>query len=626
MKTILLHSDFIEFEPKSKAIKSAEPVDKKIHKVKDCLVVFSAVEKKDESDVKGVAKSLEKEVSDVAKEVKTKKIVLYPWVHLTSEPSSPGSALEVMKLAEKKLSKKFEVIRAPFGWYKAFNIKCKGHPLAELSREFGAAKADDVSDALKAEDTLKSRWCILDAKGKLHDISIDKNRKVSGFDFSKFKNLEKFVQYEMAKSREVKEEPPHVALMKKLQLADYEPGSDPGNLRYPPKGRLIKALLEEWVNRKVLDYGAMEIEAPIMYDFEHPSLKAYMNRFPARQYTIQTPNKKVFLRFAACFGQFLMAHDATLSYKHMPLRMYELTKYSFRVEKRGELTGLRRLRAFTMPDCHALCATIPQAKDEMLKRLEMARKVQEGMGLNVPGDFELAIRVVKSFWDKNKDFVQGLVKKFGKPALIEMWDKQFFYFVLKYEWNFVDALDKASCLTTDQIDIENGERYDLLYTDSDGKKKHPYILHLSPSGAIERVMYALLEREYMRQKEGKTPVLPLWLSPTQVRICPVSDKHLKFAEKIADKLEGVRAEVDDRDMTLGKKIMNSGQDWVPYTVVVGDNEVKSGKLSVTVRESGKKLDMKADDLAKEIRKKTEGKPFRPLPLGRMMSKQPIFMG
>ena len=117
-----------------------------------------------------------------------------------------------------------------------------------------------------------------------------------------------------------------------------------------------------------------------------------------------------------------------------------------------------------------------------------------------------------------------------------MWDKRFFYFIMKYELNFVDNLDKASALTTDQIDVENGENYGIYFIDKDDKKKPVIILHQSASGAICRVMYALLEKAAKEIKQKKNPILPLWLSPTQARIIPVSDKHIKQAEKLMEKI------------------------------------------------------------------------------------------
>ena len=635
MKILLLHSDFIEFEAKKKAIKNAEEWKKGPVTIKDCLVVFTAVEDRDESVQKETAEKAVEEILRVAKEVKADRIVLYPYVHLTTGPAKPAAARSVLKLMEELLKKKVsEVYHAPFGWYKAFNIKVKGHPLAELSREIfavpgpgrGKETVAEVPEALKKEETLKSSWYIVEPSGKIHKISL-KGGKISGFDFSRHKKLEKLCRYEMAKSRLVKEEPPHIKLMRKLEIADYEPGSDPGNLRYYPKGRLIKSLLELWDIQNTTAYGAMEIESPVMYDYEHPSLKKYLNRFPARQYTIDTPNKRVFLRFAACFGQFLMAHDMGISYRNLPLRMYELTRYSFRVEQRGELAGLRRLRAFTMPDTHAFCKDITQAKEEFIKRFELAEKIHQGTGISKEKDMELSLRIVRSFLNRNKKFVIQVVKKWGRPALMEVWDKRFFYFVFKMEWNFIDALDKAACLTTDQIDVENAERYGIKYTDRNNRRKYPIILHMSPSGGIERVMYALLEKAWMEHQAGKNPTLPLWLSPTQIRLCPVSDAFLKFSKVLADKIkkENIRVDIDDRIESIGKKVRSAEMEWVPYIVVVGEKEKRSGKLAVRFRETSEIKLMKPEELVKHIKNKTQDFPYKPLPLPMLLSERPTFV-
>ncbi|HIH73624.1 MAG TPA: threonine--tRNA ligase, partial [Thermococcaceae archaeon] len=399
-------------------------------------------------------------------------------------------------------------------------------------------------------------------------------------------------------------------------------GSDPGNLRYYPKGRLIKSLLENYVTEKVIEYGAMEVETPIMYDFEHPALEKYLNRFPARQYIVKSGDKKFFLRFAACFGQFLIKKDATISYRHLPLRMYELTRYSFRREKRGELSGLRRLRAFTMPDMHTVAKDLQQAMEEFKKQYKLSMEVLKGVGLT-PEDYEVAIRFTEDFWNENKDFIVELARIIGKPVLIEMWKQRFFYFILKFEFNFVDNLDKAAALSTVQIDVENAQRFGITYYDENGEEKYPLILHCSPSGAIERVMYAILEKQAKLMKQGKKPMYPLWLSPIQVRVIPVSEKYLDYALYVAGKLEGakIRVDVDDRNERLNKKIREAEKEWIPYIVVVGENEKRMGVITVRKREGGQ-YEMQIEDLIKEIRQKTEGFPYKPRPLPLLVSMRP----
>ena len=634
MRVLFLHVDYLEYEVTGKALKSIGeiPKERKHGRVEEALVCFISAEKRDEKDPRAAALAAAKNIEDVAGQVHTKRVALYPYAHLSSDLASPEPAQAVLAALEAELARKgYEVHASPFGYYKSFKVSVKGHPLSELSREIVAeatapAEAkEEVSEALKAEQKLVSRWFILDLDGKLHPLSIQEG-KVAGYDFGDRDRLRRFAQYEMAKSREAKEEPAHVRLMQELELVDYEPGSDPGNLRYYPKGRLIKGLLEEFVSRRVREYGAMEVECPVMYDFEHPALKSYLNRFPARQYVVQTPNKRAFLRFSACFGQFLIMKDMVLSYKQLPLPLYELTRYSFRAEQRGELAGLRRLRAFTMPDCHALVADVAMAKEHMMVRFEVAWKLLKDVGFSLPADLEVGLRITEPFWKENQAFVTAYAKRWGKPILVEMWSDQFFYFIMKYEWNFVDLNDKAAALTTDQIDTENAKRFGITYADEKGEKRNPYILHLSPSGAIERVLYALLEKAAADMKADKPPMLPVWLSPTQVRIVPVSADQIEAAKGLLSKFEGVRADVDDTSDSLGKKIRRAEKEWVPYIAVVGKKEVESGTLNVRVRATKVQKDMAVDELRKTVLAETADRPFRPLAEAPMVSARPTFRG
>jgi len=630
MRVLFLHCDFLEYEVREKALPSAEdlPPEKRKGRIEDALVCFISAEKEDEADLEGVAKEAVRNIEEVAAQVKATRIAVYPYAHLSSSLAASAPAKQIFALLDQRLAKSgFQVLSSPFGYYKSFRVSVKGHPLSELSREIrpAAAAREDVSEAVKAEAKLVSSWFVLEPNGGIHALSLD-GGKVVGFDFAGHENLRKFAQYEMAKSREAKEEPPHARLMRELELVDYEPGSDPGNLRFYAKGRLIKGLLEEFVTRRVVEYGAMEVESPVMYDFEHPALKSYLDRFPARQYVVQTPNKKAFLRFSACFGQFLIAHDMVISYKQLPLPLYELTRYSFRAEQRGELSALRRLRAFTMPDCHALCADLAQATEHLMVRFEVAWKLLADIGFRMPEDFEVGLRVTDEFYEKNKEFCGAYARRWGKPVLMERWSHQFFYYAFKYEWNFVDANLKAAALTTDQIDTENATRFGITYTDAAGKEQHPLILHLSPSGAIERVMYALLEKAAFDREAGKPPMLPLWLAPVQVRLIPVSRDQLPVCEKFVAEFAGVRADLDDMGDTLNKAIRRAEKEWVPFIAVVGKREAESGAPSVRVRATKEQKEMSPAGLRDAILRETAGRPSRPLPLPAHLSKRPTFRG
>ncbi len=617
MKLLLIHADFIEYRAKSKTKVAEEiPEELKSQRAEEVLAVFTAVEKGDEEDPSKAAELAVKEIADVFMEVRAERIMLYPYAHLSSSLSQPRTAVKVLRAVEAGLEQRgYEVMRAPFGWYKSFELSCKGHPLSELSREITVGEEKErVSKAIKAEKKLKSKWYILD-KGVL--------TPAEEFDFKPYPSLKVFYEYETSGTRLMNREPPHIRLMKDHELVDYEPGSDPGNLRWYPKGTLIKKLLEEHVTNILLNYGAMQVETPIMYDFEHPRLSKYLDRFPARQYVVKSEDKEYFLRFAACFGQYLMKHDMTISYKNLPLKLYELTHYSFRREQRGELAGLKRLRTFTMPDMHTLCRDMTQAKEEFIAQYELSMQWMRDIGV----DYDVAMRFVKDFYAENSEFIKTLAELVDKPVLIELWEQRFFYFVMKFEFSVNDALNKAATLSTVQVDVENTERFDIKYIDERGEARHPLMLHASISGGIDRNLYALLETEWLKAQRGVKPMLPVWLSPTQVRIIPVAEEHLDFCGELMEELEGcgIRVDLDDESSTLQKKIRKAEKEWVPYVVVVGAKEVGSGSLTVRVRgDGGKQKKFTKQALIERVHREIEGKPFRQLSLPRRLSRRPKF--
>ena len=621
MRILQLHCDSIEYTPTKKEIKSAENIENpQTQRLEELVVVFVAIEDGDDSSV---AQNAISQIKESMQKIGCKKLLLYPYAHLSSNLAKPSVAISLLKEMESS-SSELEVSHSPFGWTKSYKLQVKGHPLAESSKvvtkDSPSTKSDSelTSEALEGESKIRSIWKIMSPDGTLSNIG--------DFDFSKHPKLEILAKYEAAKQRHVDQPPPHVALMKKMGIADYETASDSGNMRFFPNGRLIKSLIERYVTDRVKEYGGYEVETPIMYDSEHPSMVSYFNRFPARQYNIDSDGKKLFLRFAACFGQFLMANHFQMSFKNLPYKLYELTRYSFRREQSGELVGLRRLRAFTMPDCHAFCGDMTQAIDEIKVRFDLSQSVLENLGIQKT-DYDMAIRFTEDFYNENKSTIEELVKKNGKPVLVEMWTEKFFYFVLKWEFNFIDNLGKASALSTDQIDVENGDRYGIEFVDENNNKKHPIILHNSPSGAIERIIYALLEKAATDSHEGRKPQLPLWLSPTQVRIIPLKEEFYDFCEKLTDKISAnsVRVDIDDRNESIGKRIREAEKEWIRYILVIGEKEANSENLSIRDRTTGAVRELSFDEFITEINEQTKDKPFTGLNFPKHISKRPNLM-
>lgn len=623
MRILQLHCDSIEYTPTKKEIKSAEEnVALQTTRLEELVVAFVAVEKDDDSSV---AQDAISQIQNSMEKIGCKKLLLYPYAHLSSNLALPSVAISLLKEMESKATG-LEVSHSPFGWTKSYKVQVKGHPLAESSKVItkkekspDESKTTEItSEALKSESQIKSFWYIMSPDGTMTPMT--------EFNFANHKKLEVLSKYESSKKRSVDEPPPHVALMKKLAIADYEPASDQGNMRFFPNGRLIKSLIEQYVTTRVKEYGGYEVETPIMYDSHHPSMVSYFNRFPARQYNIDSEGKQLFLRFAACFGQFLMANEFQLSYKNLPYRLYELTRYSFRREQSGELVGLRRLRAFTMPDCHAFCQDLEQSIEEIKIRFDLSQSVLKELGIE-ESDYEMAIRFTEDFYNENKKVVHELVKKHGKPVLVEMWKEKFFYFVLKWEFNYIDNLGKASALSTDQIDVENGKRYGIEFVDEHNEKKNPIILHNSPSGAIERIIYALLEKAALDSKQGRKPQFPLWLSPTQVRVIPLKDEFFGVCETLVEKISShnIRVDMDDRNESIGKRIREAEKEWIRYILVIGEKEANSKNLSIRDRKTGNVRELSFDDFIAEFEEQTKGKPFSGLNMPRKLSQRPQLM-
>ncbi|TXT54611.1 MAG: Threonine--tRNA ligase [Candidatus Thorarchaeota archaeon] len=624
MRMLQIHSDGFLFEAKKKAIKSAEKIEEKKYSTKDsCLVNFIAAETSDTRDISRAAELTAEMIETAANEVQEKHIIVYPWVHLTEKPSPPSAALKLLKKVEKHLVEKgFEVFRVPFGWYKSFAIHCKGHPLAERSKvlditettkgDIDSTEGEDLT-ALQAEDEAISQFYIMEPDGKMTEY--DK------FDYTGYEELRLYVNYETAKDRTAHDPPAHIDIMKQLELVDYEPGSDAGNFRWPSRGLTLKRAIEKRVTQEMVDYGAHVLQTPLIYDYQHPALKSYMQRFPSRQYVVRSGDRDYFARFSACFGQFLLISQAQISYKQLPLKLFEIAP-SYRREQSGELAGMRRPRAFTMPDIHEIASDMEMAKEAVLNQLVFVEKLMDELEIQ----YEVSFRFHRPFFEENKEFIDTVIARIGKPVMIEIFEERYAYFVFKGEWNVVDDQQKAACLGTIQIDVENGERFDITYVDEDGEKKYPLILHTSPSGSIERILYGVLEQAVKDMKMGKKPMIPVWMTPVQVRLVPVDESMVDYCKDIGSKLDkaGIRYEIDDRDQTVGKKIRAAEKLWIPFTCVIGDREKESGELAVRRRLEKDQVKWTLKELIKTVHELTSFAPEQKLLLPSLISKQAIF--
>ena len=620
MQLLLIHADHLAFATTEPATESRD--EAAASEYDEALVVFTAVEQGDGAACDQVAAQAVETIAAHAGTVGCRQAVLYPYAHLSENLEAPDAAREVLAALAGALAEAgLEVARVPFGWYKSFTLACKGHPLSELSRRIIPATTEPASPitesaSLAAESELRSEFFILDPDGSMTPVAEARLEQGGA--------LAALVGYETNKERAAKKEPPHIRLMQQLELVDREPGSDAGNLRWYPKGLLIKRLLEAKIEALCHRAGAMEVETPEMYDYNHPCLKKYLQRFPARQYQVLSGRKPYFLRFAACFGQFLIARDAQISYRHLPLRLYELAHSSYRREKSGELAGLRRLRGFTMPDMHALVADLAMGLDEMRFQFDLSMEWMESLG--VP--YEAAMRVQGDFFAENRAFYQQLAARLGRPMLLELFEQRYAYFITKFEFNVIDTQRKAAALSTVQIDVENAHTFEIDYVDADGAQRRPYLTHASISGSIDRNVYALLEHAAATMARGEKAMLPFWLAPTQLRLLPVATAHHDACLALSERLTvatGCRVDVDDREHGVGRKIRDGEKEWIPLLAVYGDREAETGELAVRVRGGGQETLTEADIIAR-LSEHQGKEPRRALPLPMRVSRRPRFYG
>jgi len=620
LKLLLIHADVFEYEVKEKALPHPEEVneERKKLKVNDVLVVFTTVEKDDEDDIDYVIAEASKAIEEVYNKVSPSAILIYPYAHLSTELASPSKALEALRRLEDKVRERgYVVFRAPFGWYKAFTLRCKGHPLSELSRTI-KVKERKIEVEKEEETAEKSEYRLIEPDGTEHHIVLERIDEYEVLD--KYPLLKQFILCEEL-GKKPHRPPEHIRLMRKLELVDYEPASDIGHFRFYPKGELIKDLLEEYATQiAIKDIGAMKIGTPMLYKLDEPDIAEQAAKFRERDYRLKVGGREFVLRFAGDFGLFRMMKTTIMTYRQLPVRMYELAP-SFRLEQSGECVGLRRLRAFTMPDIHCFCRDLKQGMEEYARLFKYYAKLADAMGI----DYVVVFRVVKSFYEENKEWIKEMVKGVGKPALIELLPRMKHYWIVKHEFQFVDSVGGNAQLSTVQLDIEDSERYGIYYVDEHGEKRGCIIVH-SSMGSIERWIYAMLEQAAKDIVKGRTPKLPTWLSPIQVRIIPVSSEYLKHAIDVADALEkhGFRADVDDREETVSAKIRSAETEWIPYVVVIGKKEISQGVLSVRIRGKGI-VEMKLEELVKRLEEEVGDKPRLPLYTPKFLSLKPRFV-
>jgi threonyl-tRNA synthetase len=616
MRLLFIHAEDFSYQVREKAVENPEPLTPELERgsARNALVVFTTIEDSDSNDPNYVSYVVD-QILDVLNKVKASQIVLYPYAHLSPNLARPSVALDILLAIYNKLREKspVPVMRAPFGYYKSFSIKCYGHPLSELSKTLSPSMAQQ--QAVQQQAASRDYYVILTPNGEEYEAM--KYPFKPGED-----DLRVLVEKEvMKKELEGGREPRYLDYCRKFGF-EWEPMSDVGHMRYGPAATLMMELVEDyaWKLANELGIPVFKIRGTNMFRRGERAIDEHARLFNERMYTIEGDRDELIMRYAACFQQFAMIKDWVLSYRDIPVGMLEVAD-SYRYEQPGETVLCFRLRRFYMPDLHIFTRDLKNAMEVALRLHELIFREIRKLGR----DYVSLYNVTKQFYEEHRDYLVELAKREGKPILVRVMPEQKYYWVLNVEFHIIDELRRPREIATFQFDVGNAQRFGIKYMGENGEVRYPVIIHTAILGSVERYIYALFDTAAIMESRGEVPRLPTWISPIQVRIIPIGKDHLRFADEVASRLEEriIRVDIDDRfEETLAKRIRDAETYWVPYIVVIGDREVKTGRLSVRVRGAQKIVEMGVDELMNRIEEEIKGYPRRPLTMPKYLSKRP----
>jgi len=572
MKILSLHTDYIKFKPLKKAIKGIEElsdIEKEERTVENALTIMTAVEKHD-TNVTEVVEKLVKEILDIAKQVNASNIVLYPYAHLSSNLAAPNIAQEVLIGTEKALNliKGLNITRAPFGYYKEFEMKVKGHPLSELSREINQ---EAVGKIIKGTDET------YDAKFLLNEISKSK------LDRTKLKEND------------------HRILGMQMDLYSFSETA-PGMVFWHNNGLIIRNELINFWRELHKNRNYQEIKTPQILDKRLWQISGHWEKYKENIFLTKYEDREFAVKPMNCPGGMLVYKNSPKSYKEFPLRVAELGEVH-RQELSGVLGGLFRVIQFTQDDAHIFC-TEKQIEEEIFGIMDLIDLVYKKFGFNYR--VELSTRPEKrigdeKLWDMAEAALQKVLEKRKIKFKINKGDGAFYG--PKIDFHLTDSLGREWQCGTIQLDMAMPERFELEYTDSDNTRKRPVMLHRTVYGSLERFIGILIEHFNGR--------LPTWLAPIQVRILSFTDRNIDFSKKVLAEIKksipNSRIDSDFNQTTIQSKVKSAEEMKVPYIITLGDKEEKSNNLAIRTRGKKELEQMSLKDFISKLKEEIESR-------------------
>lgn len=419
-------------------------------------------------------------------------------------------------------------------------------------------------------------------------------QRIYGTAFTKKKDLEDYTNMlEEAKKRD------HRKLGKELDLFSIQ-DEGPGFPFFHPNGMILRNELESFWREEHAKRGYQEIKTPIILNEDLWHRSGHWDHYKDDMYFTKIDGETYAIKPMNCPGSILVYNTHLHSYRELPIRLAELG-IVHRHELSGALHGLMRVRCFTQDDAHLFMAP-EQVKEEVLKVIDLADYFYKLFGFDY--HVELSTRPENSMgtdeqWAKATDDLKDALEATGMDYKINEGDGAFYG--PKIDFHLRDSLGRTWQCGTIQLDFQMPERFELVYIGQDGEKHRPVMVHRTILGSIERFIGILTE-----QFAGAFPV---WLSPKQVQIIPITDKHQKYAEEILESVKeaGIRADIDTRNEKMGYKIREAEVQKTPYMIIVGDKEAESGSVSVRERKKGDIGSISLDSFIDMVKEKINSK-------------------
>ena len=553
-----MHVDFIEYKPVKKEIAGAEEAKQEAVKQEDLVVLLTAVESGDDSEtaVKAIA-----ETKEFLGKLGTKKVMIYPFAHLSQDLARPADALPVLRDMETEARDAgLEVSRAPFGWNKALQLKVKGHPLAEMSRSYTRASGKEVAPP---------------PRPKKEPTEAEAMARLRRSDFGGLPETD------------------HRTIGQRQDLFSLQEVS-PGMVYWHDRGVKLWNVLLNFMRSELAKRGYIEVSSPALANTALWRVSGHSEHYRDNMFLTSLGDEELGMKPMNCPSTFLIYKSRRWSFRELPVR-YSTFDQLYRNELSGVASGLFRVKVLTQDDAHII-ATEDQAEKELSDMLSLMETVYGVFGLQYRA--KISTRPDESMgtdeeWERATNILIRVVKAKGWP--VELKEKEGNFYAPKIDVDIKDSLGREWQCGTFQVDLQMPKRFKLAYTGPDGKEHTPVVLHRTILGSMERFIGVMLEHY-----KG---ALPVWLSPVQVRVIPLSDEHRSYAEKVLGSLveAGIRAEGDLESGTMGGKIRDAQLLKVPYMLVVGKKEEDAKTVAVRTRGGEQRFGVKLADFVSQVR-------------------------